>query len=216
MMHFLRFPARSITVGLCMVACLVAASAHAQAQPATVSPQAQYLIDSKNAQTRYDSDKLLCNDEASSQARLQCRREAKADYDKALAEARAQRTAASKPAPAQAPKPSCTDCGQVLSVSVTEKAGEGTPLGLIAGGAAGALLGHQIGSGTGKNLATIAGALGGAYAGKKVEEKVKTHKVWTVGVHYPDGSSKNFDFDKDPGLKVGDTVKNTEQSVQRY
>ena len=203
--------------GLSFMASMNAAWAQAPAQaPATVSPQAQYLMDSKNAQTRYDSDKLLCNDETTSQARLQCRRDAKADFDKALAEAKAVRTAASTPKPPEPPKPACADCGKVASVSVTEKEGEGSPLGLIAGGAAGALLGRQIGSGTGKNLATIAGALGGAYAGKKIEEKVKTHKVWTVGVRYPDGSNKNFDFDKDPGLKVGDTVKNADQSVVRY
>ena len=203
--------------GLSLMVSMDAAWAQAPVQPpATVSPQTQYLIDSKNAQTRYDSDKLLCNDETTSQSRLQCRRDAKADFDKALAEAKAQRTAASTPKPPEPSKPACADCGKVASVSMTEKEGEGSPLGLIAGGAAGALLGRQIGSGTGKNLATIAGAVGGAYAGKKIEEKVKTHKVWTVGVHYPDGSNKNFDFDKDPGLKVGDTVKNADQSVVRY
>ena len=201
--------------GLSFMASMNAAWAQAPA-PATVSPQAQYQIDSKNAQTRYDSDKLLCNDETTSPARLQCRRDAKADFDKALAEAKAVRTAASTPKPPEPPKPACADCGKVMSVSMTEKEGESSPLGLIAGGAAGALLGRQIGSGTGKDLATIAGALGGAFAGKKIEEKVKTHKVWTVGVRYPDGSNKNFDFDKDPGLKVGDVVKNADQSVVRY
>jgi outer membrane lipoprotein SlyB len=102
-----------------------------------------------------------------------------------------------------------------MEVSVTEKSGEGGPLGMIAGGAAGALLGRQIGSGTGKDLATIAGAVGGAYAGKKIEEKVKTHKVWSVGVDFADGSKGRFEFAQDPGFKVGDTIKKSGETVVR-
>jgi len=177
-----------------------------------MTPKAQYAADSKQALTRYESDKLLCNDETTSTGRLQCRRDAKADYDKAVAAAKAQLAAASK---AEAVKAACTDCGKVLAVNVTEKQGEGGAVGMIAGGAAGALLGHQVGGGTGKDLATIAGAVGGAYAGKKIEEKVKTQKVWTVSVQYANGSKTSFDFDKDPGLKVGDQVKNSGNTIVR-
>jgi outer membrane lipoprotein SlyB len=219
---------RVVVSSLTLLVCLASASAQTSA-PKSADPKAQYLLDTKSAQARYESDKLLCNDETTTPTRLQCRREAKAEFDKAMSEAdvkakaQAQALVQAQRAAASAPKPpvatallACADCSQVVSVSMTEKEGEGSPLGLIAGGAAGALLGRQIGSGTGKDLATIAGALGGAFAGKKIEEKVKTHKVWTVGVRYPDGSNKNFDFDKDPGLKVGDTVKNADQSVVRY
>jgi len=103
----------------------------------------------------------------------------------------------------------------VVAVSQTEKEGEGGAVGLLAGGAAGALLGRQLGGGMGKDLATIAGAVGGAYAGKKIEEKVKTHQVWTVAVQYPDNSRKSFDFEQDPGFKVGDAVKNAGASILR-
>ena len=41
------------------------------------------------AQARYESDQKLCNDATSSNARLQCRRDAKAEYDKALSAAKA-------------------------------------------------------------------------------------------------------------------------------
>ncbi|MDH4482430.1 MAG: glycine zipper 2TM domain-containing protein [Rhodoferax sp.] len=185
-----------------------------------LAPKAQFAADNRSAALRYTNDKSLCRDEANSGARLQCRRDAKAEYDKASAEARA-RLASTSPggaaavtAPAKA-APLCQDCGRVLSVAVTEKAGEGSPLGMIAGGLGGALLGNQVGGGTGKDLATIAGALGGAYAGKMIEEKVRTQTVWTVSAHFGDGSQRNYEFSQDPGYKVGDAVKKTGDTLTR-
>ena len=53
--------------------------------------------------------------------------------------------------------------------------------GMLLGGAAGALLGHQVGGGNGRTLATIVGAAGGAYAGDRAansgeQAKPGTHK----------------------------------------
>src|SRR6202008_2582566 len=93
----------------------------------------------------------------------------------------------------------CADCAKVLSVNVNDKAGEGSALGVIAGGVAGALLGNQVGSGHGRELATVAGAAGGAYAGNKVEQKMKSSKQWTVHVQYEDGKQASYNFDHDPG-----------------
>ncbi len=176
-----------------------------------VTPKAQLAAESKKITAVYASDKKLCNDETSSSARLQCRRDAKAEYDKSMAAAKAQMSASTAPTAT----PVCADCGKVVAVSTSEKAGDSSPLGVIAGGAAGAVLGHQVGSGTGKDLATIAGALGGAYAGKKIEEKVKTQKVWTVSVQYGNGRKANFNFNQDPGMKVGDAVKNSGETIVR-
>lgn len=179
--------------------------------------KAQYAADSKAAKARYDSDLKLCADEPSSTARLQCRRDAKAEYDRALATAKARMSA---PAPtssaASAAPAACPDCGKVMAISMTEKQGEGGAIGMIGGGVTGALLGQQIGQGSGKDIATIAGAIGGAYAGKKIEEKVRTHKIWSVTVQYADGSRRSFEFNQDPGLLVGDTVRNTGDSITRY
>jgi uncharacterized protein YcfJ len=86
-------------------------------------------------------------------------------------------------------------------------------VGLIAGGVAGAVLGRQVGGGLGKDLATIAGAAGGAYAGKKIQENMNTSRVWTVSVTYTNGHTANFDFAQDPGLAVGDAVKNSNNTV---
>jgi uncharacterized protein YcfJ len=205
----------SLVSGLCLVGMTLPALAEAP-----MSPKAQLAADSKKALARYSDDKKLCNDEATSSARLQCRRDAKAEYDTAIASAKAQSaTSASMKEPKAVygakPMPLCADCGKVTSVIQTEKAGESSPLGLIAGGVAGAVLGHQVGGGMGKDLATIAGAVGGAYAGRKIEEKVKTKPVWTVSVHYANGGSGSFEFEQDPGLKVGDAVKNSGNSIVR-
>ena len=102
-----------------------------------------------------------------------------------------------------------------MAVAVTQKAGDYSAAGVLAGGAIGAVLGNQIGGGFGKDLATLAGAAGGAYAGKVIEEKMKTHTVWTVTVHYANESKVSFDFTADPGLQVGDKVKNSGSTIVR-
>ena len=210
-------PAASLTLaGLCAAFSAFAQSQPAPATPQNLSPKAQLAADNKAALARYDSDKALCNDEPSSAARLQCRRDAKTEYDKALAAAKTKLASASQPsaAPSVAPaKVACPDCARVTAVKTVEKAGEGGALGVIAGGVGGAILGHQVGGGTGKDLATIAGAVGGAYAGKKIEEKVKTKNVWVVSVQYENGDKKDFEFSADPGFKVGDPVKNAGNSI---
>lgn len=183
----------------------------------------QLTVDSKAAQARYDTDKKLCNDETTSAARLQCRRDAKAEYDQAIAAAKARMAASPVPAPlpvapaavATQAAPACAECGRILSIAVTEKAGEYSAVGVIAGGALGAVLGNQVGGGFGKDLATLAGAAGGAYAGKVIEEKIKTHKVWSVTVLYANESKASFDFTNDPGLQVGDRVKNIGNTITR-
>jgi len=193
------------------------AQAQAPQQPAT-SPKAQLAADNKAAAARYESDKALCNDEPGASARLQCRRDAKAEYDAALAAARARLAAATTTPVAAVPAAAavaagCADCGKVTAVTVKEEAGKGGPTGMIAGGVGGALLGHQIGGGSGRDIATIAGAVGGAYAGRKIEEKMTTRKVWTITVQYPNSTRKSFVFEQDPGFVVGDPVRNSGASI---
>jgi hypothetical protein len=48
-----------------------------------------------------------------------------------------------------------------------------------------------------------------------IEEKIKTHKVWTVTVIYANESKASFDFTNDPGFQVGDKVRNTGSTVAR-
>ena len=58
----------------------------------------------------------------------------------------------------------CTD-----EKTVTKKEwGANSVVGTVLGGAAGGVLGHQIGGGKGKDVATAVGAVGGAYAGHEI------------------------------------------------
>lgn len=183
-----------------------------------LTPKAQYAADSQAAQSRYKSDLGLCADEPDAAGRMQCKRDAKAEYDQALTDAKLRQQSAGKVAPAQTFKPQalCADCGKVSSIQLLDRAGEGSAVGMIAGGAAGALLGRQIGAGLGKDLATLAGAAGGAYAGKQLEQRMKTQKVWDVAVAYPNGDTLHYEFAQDPGLQVGDVVRKSDQSIVRY
>lgn len=166
----------------------------------------------QTAKARYEADKRLCADEASSEARVQCRRDALAIYDKTLAKLRVGKGTYSTQSAAK----NCADCGQVTAIHLIDKEGDSNAVGLIAGGVAGAVLGRQVGGGLGKDLATLAGAAGGAYAGKKVQENMNASQVWQVSVSYANGGSAKFDFAQDPGLKVGDNVKKSGNSVVRY
>ncbi|GGC75093.1 glycine zipper 2TM domain-containing protein [Undibacterium terreum] len=195
-----------------IVSLMLASVSAAYAQDLT--PKQQYTADSKRASARYSDDKKLCAEESTSSVRMQCLRDAKTEYDKSLAVAKANLNAAA-PGSGQNHQGVCQDCGRVVSVDINEKAGEGSALGLIGGGVVGAVLGHQVGGGTGRDLATIAGAAGGAYAGRKVEQKVKSTKVWAVTVQYDNGNKNTFNFDHDPGMASGDRVRNSGDSIVR-
>ncbi len=182
-----------------------------QAQAATTA-QTQYTADSQQAMARYKEDQKLCDSEPTSASRMQCKRDAKSEYDKAMATAKARM---GSQAPGSATASSCPDCAQVVAVSQTEKAGEGSAVGMITGGVVGAVLGHQLGGGFGKDLATVAGAAGGAYAGKEIEKRATTHKVWTVTVKLPDGHTSNFEYASHPGYQVGDKVRVENNKLSR-
>jgi outer membrane lipoprotein SlyB len=178
----------------------------------TVPAKDAYKAAQREAAGRYAEDKKLCAEESTSSVRMQCLRDAKAEYSKALAAAKQKLAAASTGTPGVA---SCTGCGQVVGVTTGTKAGKGGPIGIIGGGVAGALLGHQVGGGTGKDVATIAGAAGGAYAGHKVEEKLRSTKFWSVKVLLDTGDERTVELDHDPGLSSGDPVKVSGSTVTR-
>jgi outer membrane lipoprotein SlyB len=168
---------------------------------------AQTTLDA--AQKRYDEDRKICADESNSSMRMQCLRDSKAEYDKAVAAANAKSAvpaaATVKTATSAAAAP-CTSCGKVTAIRVVEKQGEGSATGMVVGGLAGALLGNQIGKGGTRDVATIAGAAGGAYAGKKIEENMNSGRRWDVSVRFDNGDERMFSFDKDPGFSVGSPI----------
>lgn len=179
----------------------------ALAGTAQAAPNDQFAADSRAIAARYAQDRDNCADERNPGHRKQCLREAQTEHDKAMS---ALRTKGSND------KHGCHDCGRVTAVNVSEKKGDSNAVGLLAGGAAGALLGHQVGGGTGRDLATIAGAVGGAYAGKKIQERSNATKVWTVQIQYDNGQRASFNFERDPGMHAGDRVRGAGASIARY
>ena len=117
--------------------------------------------------------------------------------------------------PTTAPAPAiCNTCGRVEAVNVQTVAGEGSGLGAVAGGVAGALLGNQVGRGTGKKVATVAGAAGGAFAGHQVEKYAKSGKRYDVVVRMEDGSTRTFPYEAEPGFSAGQRVRVVEGKLQ--
>ena len=179
----------------------------------------------KEAANRYSEDQKLCADESSSSRRMQCLRDAKDEYNRALGVADTRPPADVKPAAENRPAvdyraappapPVCSDCGRVTAVRVIEHEGKGSVGGMIAGGVVGGLLGRQVGKGRGRDVATVAGAAGGAYAGNAIEGKMNTTKTWAVSVHFDNGSDRTYNFETDPGLIAGDTVRASGSGIVR-
>ena len=101
----------------------------------------------------------------------------------------------------------CKDCGVVQSMRYVEEKGQGSGLGLVAGGVVGGVLGHQIGSGRGNTVATIAGAGVGAYAGNQVEKNAKKKSYWAVTLRMDSGATRNFTYTSKPAVHEGERVK---------
>ncbi|MFP5391788.1 MAG: glycine zipper 2TM domain-containing protein [Gammaproteobacteria bacterium] len=154
---------------------------------------------------RYEDARHACDNERNQGQRKKCLRELERDHPR-LAENGTQGHGKAQ---------HCSDCGRVLGVRSEKRDGDSNALGVVAGGAAGALLGHQVGGGNGKTLATIAGAVGGAYAGKKIQEKANATRIWTVDVEYDNGRRGSVRFDRDPGLQRGDRVQKAGASLRR-
>jgi outer membrane lipoprotein SlyB len=187
---------------------VICVASAAQAQ----SPREQYTMDVRDANARYAEDRSICAEEKNQGQRMKCLRIAKSEQQASIASAKARMGGGNA---GGSNKMACLDCGKVTNVTVREQRGESNALGMLAGGAAGALLGNQVGSGSGKKVATVAGAIGGAYAGKKVQENMNGGKVWSVEVQYDSGERRSFDFNQDPGVQRGDRIKNAGQSITR-
>jgi outer membrane lipoprotein SlyB len=198
----------------------VATVCAASNEPATSASE----VAKKEAANRYGEDQKICADETTSSRRMQCLRDAKDEYSRALnaaegkpaAETRpAAESKASPPPPPPASAQICNDCGRVLAVRVIEKEGETGAAGIIGGAVLGGLLGNQVGRGRGRDVATVAGVAGGAYAGNKIEGKMKATKTWSVSARFENGSERTYNFDSDPGLMAGDTVRASGSGIVR-
>ncbi len=101
----------------------------------------------------------------------------------------------------------CPNCGTVEAINVIEVKGEGSYVGVIAGGIAGALLGSQVGQGRGTTAAQVIGAAGGAYAGNEAEKYIKRTRQYEVIVRLQGGGSQAVSYPAQPSFKVGDRVR---------
>jgi outer membrane lipoprotein SlyB len=103
--------------------------------------------------------------------------------------------------------------GTVESVREMVEQKDPSGLGIIAGGLIGGGLGSLVGGGTGRTVATVVGALGGGYVGNQVE-KGQTQVSYQIGVKYDDGSWATVRQSAPTGLRIGDRVVVTDNSIQ--
>ncbi|RDK01085.1 glycine zipper 2TM domain-containing protein [Paraburkholderia lacunae] len=96
--------------------------------------------------------------------------------------------------------------GEVVAINTVQSPEPTTGLGAVGGAVAGGLIGNQIGGGRGKILATIAGAVGGGVAGNGIEHAVRKQTTYQVQVRMQDGSYRNFDYQTQPAVQVGERV----------
>lgn len=126
----------------------------------------------------------------------------------------APQTAGDYPSPASQAE---TGYGTVDSIQVVRSASGASGVGAVGGGAVGALLGNQIGSGSGRTAATLAGALGGALVGNEVERsRAPGRDLYQVGVRLDNGAYRNLTMDSVNDLRIGDRVRVTSDRAYRY
>jgi outer membrane lipoprotein SlyB len=85
--------------------------------------------------------------------------------------------------------------------------------GTLIGGAVGAVLGNQIGSGSGRAAATVLGAVGGAVVGNQIAKNrdgsynSPTGAVYRISVQTDNGQWRSYDVGATGDLRVGDRVR---------
>ena len=110
----------------------------------------------------------------------------------------------------------CVDCGTVQEVRKEKRNGEGGAVGIVAGAAAGGLIGNQFGKGNGKTLATVGGAVAGGFVGNEVQKKVTSKEVFVTSVKMKDGSVRTFEQEKQPAWKAGSLVRVNGKTISAY
>jgi len=96
--------------------------------------------------------------------------------------------------------------GRVVAIDPVHDSHRASGGGALLGGIAGAVLGHQIGSGRGNTAATIAGGVGGAVAGNEIEKRHGGSDYYRVTIRFRDGHEATFDEESIGDLHVGDRV----------
>lgn len=97
--------------------------------------------------------------------------------------------------------------GTVLDVDEVQIEGTKSPVGTIAGGAAGAVLGNTIGGGSGRAVATVLGGIVGGIAGSAAEEGVTRKNGLELTVELDNGQIISVVQEADDQFLVGDRVR---------
>jgi outer membrane lipoprotein SlyB len=108
-------------------------------------------------------------------------------------------------APQVSAQAGCANCGVVTSVKAYQQKPRHSTVGLIGGGAVGALLGNELGNGN--VLATAGGAVGGAYLGNKVGQKVQTKTRYKVVLRMDNGGTRSVTYAQRPNVAIGSHVR---------
>jgi len=140
---------------------------------------------------------------------------ASADAVREVRPAPIERQAQPAPVAERAAPALCAGCARVTAVHTETRQGKASGVGAVGGAVVGGLLGNMVGGGNGKKLATVAGAVGGGYAGNEIEKSQKSYTVWIVQVKDADGRARRFERSADPGLRVGDEVRLTDNGFVR-
>ncbi|WP_394788941.1 glycine zipper 2TM domain-containing protein [Rhodoferax sp.] len=129
-------------------------------------------------------------------------------------------------APAQtvvvAPVEHRVDTGRVAQMELirTQERAQPSGAGAIIGGIAGAVIGHQIGSGFGRSAATVLGGGVGAVVGNTVENNNQqagpVHESYRVTVQAEDGTYRYFGVPTQTDLRVGDRVRMSNGQLYRF
>jgi len=114
---------------------------------------------------------------------------------------------AQAPQAAEAPAPVVRPglLGTVDAVREIEQPGDAKGGGAVAGGVAGAVLGHNIGDHN--KLVTVLGAAGGALLGNHIEKQARATKHWEISVRFDNGTMQTISSDAEPFWHAGDRVR---------
>jgi outer membrane lipoprotein SlyB len=114
---------------------------------------------------------------------------------------------AQAPQPVEAPAPVVRPglLGTVDAVREIEQPGDAKGGGAVAGGVAGAVLGHNIGDHN--KLVTVLGAAGGALLGNHIEKQARATKRWEISVRFDNGTMQTISSDAEPFWHAGDRVR---------
>ncbi|MEC5213603.1 outer membrane lipoprotein SlyB [Polaromonas sp. CG_9.5] len=123
--------------------------------------------------------------------------------------------------PAQNQQGNYVEYGRVSNIEVfqtQQQQAQGSGLGAILGGVAGAVVGHQFGGGKGRDVATVAGALGGAVAGNSIEKNRNpgVSQAYRVTVQMDNGGARAYDIPATGELRIGDRVRVQNGQLFRY